>query len=72
MVEVLVLFLSLSHAMVSYCAMSRVVLSFVFIILLRVTVPRIKVEAVSRWGWVIGWALAFMSLVFFNVVWLIF
>jgi NADH:ubiquinone oxidoreductase subunit H len=69
MLNALLAVLASLSALTPYMAMSRVVLAFVFLILLRVTVPRIKVEGISRWGWVIGWALAALSAVIVCSVW---
>lgn len=48
MVEFVVLLMYVTSHAVPYTAMCRVVAAFVFLILLRVTVPRIKVEGMSR------------------------
>lgn len=50
MVELLVTLAASVSALTPHAAMCRVVCVFLFLILLRVTVPRIKVEGMSRWG----------------------
>jgi NADH:ubiquinone oxidoreductase subunit H len=57
---------------VSWYLCIKVSLLFLVLVLVRITVPRLRVESLSKFGWVAGLAVLSYIAAVYGVVWFIF